>query len=190
MEFKQTQIEGVIEIFPRIFEDERGFFLESYQQQLFEEKGIPYNFVQDNQSFSRKGVLRGLHLQQHPFAQGKLVRVITGKVLDVAVDLREQSPTFGKYASFILDSRKSNMVYIPEGFAHGFVALEDSVFSYKCTNYYNKAAENGIRWDDRQLNINWGIANPIVSEKDQVLPTLHELLQLKLQSRQAISGVL
>ncbi len=177
MQFKQTQIEGLIEIFPRIFEDDRGFFLETYQQKLFEENGIPNLFVQDNQSFSRRGILRGLHFQKHPFAQGKLVKVISGKVLDVAVDLREHSPTFGKHLSFILDSKKSNMVYIPEGFAHGFLALEDSIFSYKCTDYYNKSAESGIRWNDAQLNIGWGITNPVVSEKDQILPTLEEVLQ-------------
>lgn len=174
MIFKPTNIEGVTEIFPRILEDERGVFFETFQQKLFQENGVPFEFVQDNQSFSRKGVLRGLHFQKKPYEQGKLVRVITGKVLDIAVDMREDSPTFGKYVSVVLESRLNNMLYIPEGFAHGFVALEDSIFSYKCTNFYNKAAESGIIWNDEQLNIEWGIGNPIVSVKDQALPLFRE----------------
>jgi dTDP-4-dehydrorhamnose 3,5-epimerase len=176
MIFKTTNIEGLIEIFPRILEDERGIFFETFQQKLFHENGIPVEFVQDNQSFSRKGVLRGLHFQKKPYEQGKLVRVITGKVLDIAVDMREDSATFGKYMGVILDSRLNNMLYVPEGFAHGFVALEDSIFSYKCTNFYNKAAESGIIWNDKQLNIDWGISNPVVSEKDQALPLFREVV--------------
>ena len=175
MQVRQTAIEGLIELIPRIFEDERGHFYESYNKPLFVSLGLPMDFVQDNQSFSVKGVLRGLHMQNEPFAQGKLVRVISGQVLDVAVDLRPNSPTFGQYETFLLDARLANMAYIPEGFAHGFVALEDSVFSYKCTNVYNKAAESGIRWDDPDLNIDWGISNPIVSEKDQELKVLREV---------------
>jgi dTDP-4-dehydrorhamnose 3,5-epimerase len=136
---------------------------------------LPVHFVQDNQSFSVKGVLRGLHFQKAPYAQGKLVRVLVGKVLDIAVDLREDSPTFGKYESFLLDAAQQNMAYIPEGFAHGFVALEDSVFSYKCTNTYHKASESGLIWNDPDLNIDWGIANPIVSSKDQELVRMQEL---------------
>jgi dTDP-4-dehydrorhamnose 3,5-epimerase len=176
MIFKTTNIEGLVEIFPRILEDERGVFLETFQQKLFQENGIPFQFVQDNQSFSRKGVLRGLHFQRKPYGQGKLVRVITGKVLDIAVDIREGSATFGKYVGIILDSYLNNMLYIPEGFAHGFIALEDSIFSYKCTNFYNKAAESGIIWNDKQLDIHWGISNPIVSAKDQALPILREIV--------------
>jgi dTDP-4-dehydrorhamnose 3,5-epimerase len=175
MEFKKTSIEGLIEIYPRIFGDARGHFFESYRQEIFAKNGIPFEFVQDNQSFSSAGVLRGLHFQNSPFAQGKLVRVITGKVIDVAVDIRPNSPTFGKYQSFILDATLQNMVYIPEGFAHGFAALEDSIFSYKCTNNYNKASESGIIWNDSDLNIDWGIAEPNVSEKDIELPTFKQL---------------
>jgi dTDP-4-dehydrorhamnose 3,5-epimerase len=175
MEFKPTTIEGLIEIFPRIFEDERGLFFESYRHDLFVKNGVPFEFVQDNQSFSTAGVLRGLHFQNEPFAQGKLVRVITGKVIDVAVDIRPNSPTFGQYKSFILDAAQQNMVYIPAGFAHGFAALEDSIFSYKCTNNYNKLAESGIIWNDKDLNIDWGIDNPNVSEKDIELPTFKQL---------------
>ncbi|QHT68095.1 dTDP-4-dehydrorhamnose 3,5-epimerase [Rhodocytophaga rosea] len=176
MIFKTTNIKGLVEIFPRILEDERGIFFETFQQKLFLENGVPSEFVQDNQSFSRKGVLRGLHFQKKPYEQGKLVRVITGKVLDIAVDIREDSSTFGRYVGVILDSRLNNMLYVPEGFAHGFVALEDSIFSYKCTNFYNKAAESGIIWNDKQLNIDWGISNPVVSEKDQALPLLREVV--------------
>ncbi|ARK09838.1 dTDP-4-dehydrorhamnose 3,5-epimerase [Fibrella sp. ES10-3-2-2] len=175
MQVRQTAIEGLIELIPRIFEDERGHFFESYNKPLFASLGLPFDFVQDNQSFSTKGVLRGLHFQNEPFAQGKLVRVITGQVLDVAVDCRPESPTFGQYETFLLDAKLANMAWIPEGFAHGFVALEDSIFSYKCTNVYNKQAEGGIRWDDPDLNINWGIENPNVSEKDQILPTFRAI---------------
>jgi len=175
MHVRQTAIEGLIELTPRVFEDERGHFFESYNKPLFASLGLPMDFVQDNQSFSVKGVLRGLHMQNEPFAQGKLVRVITGQVLDVAVDLRPDSPTFGQHELFLLDAKIGNMAYIPEGFAHGFVALEDSIFSYKCTNIYNKAAESGIIWNDPDLNVNWGVTNPIVSEKDQELKPLREI---------------
>lgn len=175
MEFRKTSIEGLIEIYPRIFGDARGHFFESYRYDIFAQNGISFQFVQDNQSFSTAGVLRGLHFQNPPFAQGKLVRVITGKVIDIAVDIRPDSPTFGKYEKFVLDATLQNMVYIPEGFAHGFAALEDSVFAYKCTNNYNKASEGGIIWNDPDLNIDWGIESPNVSEKDLELPTFKNL---------------
>lgn len=178
MEFKETYIKGLIEIVPKVFRDERGWFLETYNEKIFRDIGISEKFVQDNQSFSVKGVVRGLHFQRAPFAQGKLVRVISGKVLDVAVDLRKDSPTFGKHKTFILDSEKGNMVYIPEGFAHGFAALENSVFVYKCTNLYNKESEGGINWADPMLNIDWGVKNPIVSEKDQALKMMDELVSM------------
>ncbi len=175
MEIRKTGIEGLIEIFPRIFKDERGFFLETYSQLAFANAGLNMPFVQDNQSFSKKGVVRGLHFQNAPFAQGKLVRVISGKALDVAVDIRPGSPTFGKWESFLLDPEKCNMVYVPEGFAHGFSVLEDCVFSYKCTNVYDKASESGILWNDPDLKIDWQVADPIVSDKDQQLSTLKSL---------------
>ncbi|GAA4441630.1 dTDP-4-dehydrorhamnose 3,5-epimerase [Ravibacter arvi] len=181
VEIRKTSIDGLVEIFPRYFEDERGLFFESYNINSFERHGLPTNFVQDNQSFSHKGVLRGLHFQVAPFEQGKLVRVIQGRVLDVAVDIRRESPTFGQYELFELDGVRHNMAYIPGGFAHGFLALEDSIFSYKCTNVYDKASERGIRWNDEALGINWGISNPIVSEKDQVLPTFREYFELHSQ---------
>ncbi|WP_215238354.1 dTDP-4-dehydrorhamnose 3,5-epimerase [Dyadobacter helix] len=175
MHIRETSISGLIEFTPRIFEDERGLFFESFNSASFEQYGLPTNFVQDNQSFSKKGVVRGLHFQNAPFAQGKLVRVISGRVLDVAVDIRPESPTFGKYEVFELTGERNNMAYIPEGFAHGFAALEDSIFSYKCTNVYNKQSESGILWNDPSLNIDWGVANPIVSEKDLLLPTFKSL---------------
>ncbi|QRR01944.1 dTDP-4-dehydrorhamnose 3,5-epimerase [Dyadobacter sandarakinus] len=177
MQIRETSIAGLIEIFPRIFEDERGLFFESYNEQAFQKHGLPTGFVQDNQSFSKKGVVRGLHFQKAPFAQGKLVRVISGRVLDVAVDIRPDSPTFGKYEIFELRSDTHNIAYIPEGFAHGFAALEDTVFSYKCTNVYNKEAESGILWNDPDLGINWGVVDPIVSEKDIILPTFRSLFE-------------
>jgi dTDP-4-dehydrorhamnose 3,5-epimerase len=126
--------------------------------------------VQDNFSFSTAGVLRGLHFQKDPHAQGKLVRCMTGKVKDVIVDLRTSSPTFGQHASFILDADQGNMLYVPAGFAHGFVALEETIFVYKCTDFWNKEAESGLRWNDPSLQISWDIENPIVSDKDQILP--------------------
>jgi dTDP-4-dehydrorhamnose 3,5-epimerase len=126
--------------------------------------------VQDNFSFSTAGVLRGLHFQKDPHAQGKLVRCMTGKVKDVIVDLRKSSPTFGQHASFILDADQGNMLYVPAGFAHGFVALEETIFVYKCTDFWNKEAESGLRWNDPSLQISWDIENPIVSDKDQILP--------------------
>ncbi|NBA88270.1 dTDP-4-dehydrorhamnose 3,5-epimerase [Emticicia sp. CRIBPO] len=174
MEFKKSAILGLTEIFPRIFKDERGHFLETYQYELFKNNGVAAQFIQDNQSFSTKGVLRGLHFQNAPHAQGKLVRVISGKVLDVAVDIRPDSPTFGQHETFVLTAELSNMVFIPEGFAHGFLTLEDAVFSYKCTNLYNKASEGGLLWNDPEIGINWGYENPLVSEKDVILPTLAE----------------
>lgn len=177
MQIKHFDIEGLVEIIPAVFKDERGFFFESYSTKKFEEIGIKEQFVQDNQSFSTKGVLRGLHLQKDPHAQGKLVRVISGKVLDVAVDIRKNSPTIGQHVSVMLDAERNNMFYIPPGFAHGFVVIEDAVFSYKCTNLYHKQSESGIIWNDPKLNINWGVVNPNVSEKDIELPTFDELIK-------------
>lgn len=177
MQVRTTSIAGLVEIFPRVFEDERGAFFESFNEEAFKKAGLPTNFVQDNQSFSKKGVLRGLHFQKAPFAQGKLVRVISGRVLDVAVDIRPDSPTFGKYEVFELDGKLNNFAYIPEGFAHGFLTLEDAIFSYKCTNLYDKASESGIIWNDPDLAIDWNIQDPIVSEKDIILPTFKELFQ-------------
>jgi dTDP-4-dehydrorhamnose 3,5-epimerase len=176
MDVRQTGIEGLVEIIPSIFNDDRGWFYEFYNKKTFHQAGITADFVQENTSFSKKGVVRGLHLQLPPFAQGKLVTVLKGSVLDVVVDLRKGSRTFGKSFQITLDGERRNMVMVPEGFAHGFAALEDSIFHYKCTNFYNKASESGLLWNDPALKIKWPFTDPIVSDKDKVLPTLEELL--------------
>ncbi|MFZ6009987.1 MAG: dTDP-4-dehydrorhamnose 3,5-epimerase, partial [Bacteroidota bacterium] len=160
-----------------VFHDERGWFFEFYKEETFRQAGISTHFVQENQSFSKKGVVRGLHFQRAPHAQAKLVTVISGKVLDVVVDIREGSKTFGQVYYCLLEAEKRNMLMVPEGFAHGFVALEDTIFFYKCSNLYNREAESGIVWNDPELNINWAVNDPIVSAKDQQLPTFAELLR-------------
>lgn len=170
MQFIQHDLSGIIEYIPTKFHDDRGHFYESYNQTRFAANGITENFVQDNYSFSTAGVIRGLHFQKEPHGQGKLVRCMTGKVMDVVVDLRKSSPTFGQHGTYILDAEIGNMLYVPVGFAHGFVALTDAIFVYKCTDFWNKEAESGIRWNDPTLNISWGIENPVVSDKDQILP--------------------
>lgn len=182
MQVNTTSFEGLIEICPDLFEDERGWFYEFYKEETFRKHHIHYSFPQENQSFSKKGVIRGLHFQRAPYAQAKLVTVLTGKVLDVVVDLRRESKTFKEVFYCVLDSRKRNMLMIPEGFAHGFAALEDSVFFYKCSNVYNKASESGIRWNDPDLSIDWKVSNPIVSEKDSELPLMVELLENSVAS--------
>lgn len=176
MEIRKTDIEGLVEIFPKIFPDERGLFFESYNKKKLDELGLKLSFVQDNMSKSAKGVLRGLHFQKKPYEQGKLVSVVSGKALDIAVDIRPDSPTFGEYRKFILDGELKNMVYIPEGFAHGFLALEETILTYKCTNFYHKESESGIIWNDPDIDIEWNIEKPIISEKDRILPGLQELL--------------
>ena len=167
MDVIQTDIEGLLIIQPRIFKDNRGYFFESYNVNSFSLAGINEVFVQDNESCSSKGVLRGLHFQKPPFAQGKLVRVVYGKVLDVAVDLRKASPTYGQHYSIELSAQNKTMFWIPPGFAHGFVALEDdTIFTYKCTQVYHQASEGCLLWNDSELNIDWTIKNPNVSDKD------------------------
>ena len=182
MQIKTTSFEGLIEIFPDVFADDRGWFYEFYKEETFKKNHLHYNFVQENQSFSKKGVIRGLHFQHPPYAQAKLVTALTGKVLDVAVDLRPTSKTFRQKYYCLLESSKRNMVLIPEGFAHGFAALEDSIFFYKCSNVYNRASEAGIRWDDPDLKIEWRVENPIISGKDSELPPLAALLENSLIS--------
>ena len=177
-EIKQTSLPGVLEIFPRVFPDSRGYFFESFRQDWLDQLGVHESWVQDNQSFSQKGTVRGIHFQRGASAQAKLVRVIAGKVLDVAVDLRKGSPSFGQVYSTILDTEKSNLLYIPAGFGHGFSVLEDAVFVYKCSNYYHKDSEGGVRWSDPTLGIDWQVSEPIVSEKDQILPTLAEFVEV------------
>ena len=171
MEIVKTPIEGLLIIKPTVFEDDRGYFFESYNREVFLKNGLDLHFVQDNESKSKKGVLRGMHFQNPPFAQGKLVRVVRGSVLDVAVDIRKGSPTYGKWHSVVLSGENKWMYWIPAGFAHGFLTLEDdTVFFYKCTNVYNKEAEGCIRWNDPDLNIDWGEVAPVVSERDNNAP--------------------
>jgi dTDP-4-dehydrorhamnose 3,5-epimerase len=169
MEFIGTGFEGLFVIQPKVFEDERGYFFESFNAAIFAKNGIDVNFVQDNQSLSSKNVLRGLHFQNQPFAQAKLVNVTKGSVLDVVVDIRKNSKTYGEHFKLILSEKNKSMLFIPIGFAHGFLTLEDqTIFSYKCSNFYKKESEGSIFWNDEILNINWGITNPIISDKDKV----------------------
>jgi dTDP-4-dehydrorhamnose 3,5-epimerase len=167
MEVIETELKGLFVLKPKVFEDERGYFFESYSKKLFKEAGLDLDFVQDNQSLSQKGVLRGLHFQNPPHAQGKLVRVITGAVLDVVVDIRKDSETYGKWYGLELTEKNKWMMYVPPGFAHGFLTLENNtVFSYKCTNFYNKASEDCLLWNDKDININWNFDKPLLSAKD------------------------
>jgi dTDP-4-dehydrorhamnose 3,5-epimerase len=173
MKVSETHIAGLLVIEPRVFNDERGFFYESYNCLVLKEKGVDIHFVQDNHSSSQYGVLRGLHFQKAPHAQTKLVRVIRGSVLDVAVDVRRGSPTFGQHFALELTAENKKQMLIPKGFAHGFIVLsKEAEFLYKCDNYYHKASESGIRFDDPFLNIDWGIPakDIILSEKDNELP--------------------
>jgi len=160
-------ISGLKLLQPHIFYDERGYFFESYNYEIFKSLGIEDVFVQDNQSYSKKNVIRGLHFQIPPFEQAKLVRVIQGAVLDVALDVRKNSPTYGQHFSVVLSEENQWQFYIPVGFAHGFAALKDhTVFAYKCSNFYHKDSERTILFNDKDLNIQWNIENPIVAEKD------------------------
>jgi dTDP-4-dehydrorhamnose 3,5-epimerase len=177
--FDRLDIAGLVVIQPKIFPDGRGFFLESYKASEFSKAGIKAQFIQDNHSFSVKGVLRGLHYQLPPFAQGKLVRVLEGRVWDVAVDIRSNSRTRGKWFGIELTADDHRMFYIPEGFAHGFVTLsERAQFFYKCTAEYNKEREAGIRWDDPTLGIRWPMSEVTVSEKDRALPLWRDAIPL------------
>lgn len=167
MQVKRVHIDGLLIIQPAVFEDDRGFFYETYNQTKYREFGLDVEFKQDNLSRSSKNVLRGMHFQNPPFAQGKLVQVIQGSVLDVAVDLRKDSPTYGQHYSIELSAKNKTQFYIPPGFAHGFLSLEDNtLFAYKCTDVYHKESEGSLLWNDKDLNISWPVKNPIVSEKD------------------------
>jgi len=167
MELVDSGLKDMWLIKPKVFSDARGYFFESYNKDVYAKHGLKMDFVQDNQSLSHKGVLRGLHFQNPPFAQGKLVRVITGSVYDVAVDIRKNSPTYGKFFGAELNEENKHMMYIPDGFAHGFLTLRDNtIFSYKCTNFYNKASEDCIKWDDADIGIQWNYKDPLLSEKD------------------------
>lgn len=179
MEIEQTSLIDCYLMTPKTFTDERGVFFESFNKRQFSElTGLLSDFVQDNQSLSHKGVLRGLHFQTGNFGQAKLVRVITGSVLDVVVDIRPESETFGQHFTVLLSGQNNKQLYIPRGFAHGFLVLEDdTIFSYKCDNYYNQQSEKGIIFNDRTLNIDWQFpeSEMIISEKDKVLPTFKNL---------------
>jgi dTDP-4-dehydrorhamnose 3,5-epimerase len=173
MTFKETSIPGLILVEPKVFRDYRGYFLESFNRKTFSEAGIIAEFVQDNQSLSNRGTLRGLHGQADPFAQGKLVRVIQGRVIDIAVDIRKNSSTYGQHVSVELTGDNFKMLWIPPGFLHGFSTLEDNtIFTYKVTNLYDRTSEIGVKWNDPDLNIDWGIGEneAILSDKDQILP--------------------
>jgi dTDP-4-dehydrorhamnose 3,5-epimerase len=171
MEIIKTPIEDLIIIKPNVFEDERGYFFESYNFEHYREILGGAVFVQDNESKSQKNVLRGLHFQKPPFTQGKLVRVVKGAVLDVAVDLRKRSSTYGQYYKVELSEENKLMYWVPPGFAHGFVTLrDDTIFTYKCSNIYSKESEGSLLWNDPDINIDWGIEQPILSEKDKISP--------------------
>jgi dTDP-4-dehydrorhamnose 3,5-epimerase len=169
MKLINTKIKDLLIVQPNIFEDDRGYFFESYNKDTFKDLGLDVEFVQDNQSLSSKGVIRGLHFQIPDYGQVKLVRVTSGTILDVAVDIREGSETYGNYVSVILSSENKKMFYIPEGFAHGFATLEDNTtVQYKCSNFYNNKHDFGIMWNDTDLGINWGVdVEPIISDKDK-----------------------
>lgn len=179
MEIVKTHLDGCFILEPKVFGDDRGYFFESFNASTFAElSGQSVHFVQDNQSFSSRGVLRGLHAQQGEYAQAKLVRVLKGEVLDVAVDGRKDSPTFGRHVSVVLSAKNKKQLFVPRGFYHGFVVLSDTAeFFYKCDNFYNKESESGVIYNDTQLNIDWRLPEEelILSEKDKVLPAFQAL---------------
>jgi len=180
MNVKETKLPGVLVLEPDVFSDDRGFFLETWRSMRYEKAGIKGPFVQDNVSFSKKGVLRGLHFQ-YPQSQGKLVQVLSGEVVDVAVDIRHDSPTFGQWISEVLSDANHRQMYIPSGFAHGYcVTSETAVFSYKCTDFYDPGSEGGIIWNDPDINIDWLIEEPILSSKDTDYPRLKDIRPEKL----------
>lgn len=175
MEFTPVSIDEVILIQPEVYEDERGFFMETYRESFFSEAGIDVRFVQDNLSMSSRGTVRGLHYQIGCH-QAKLVMVPMGRILDVAVDLRKGSPAFGRHTAVVLSSENRNLLYIPAGFAHGFAVLsEKALVSYKCSDYYDREAERGLSWNDPDLDIDWQVSDPILSEKDRNQPLLKEI---------------
>ena len=171
----ETRIPGVLVLEPKVFGDERGFFMETYNEARYKEAGLPSNFVQDNLSLSAKNVLRGLHFQ-NPDQQGKLVYVLQGEVFDVAVDIREGSPTFGEWEGVMLSAENKRQFWVPEGFAHGFLVTSDTaLFAYKCSALYNAKADAGVRWNDPEIGIKWPVEEPTLSEKDKNAPLLRDL---------------
>jgi dTDP-4-dehydrorhamnose 3,5-epimerase len=175
LKITETGFEGLLILEPKVFGDSRGYFVETYNSREWMGAGINCSFVQDNQSMSGKNIIRGLHFQRPPYAQAKLVRVIQGSVLDVVVDIRKGSATYGKHFTSLLTSENCMQLYIPEGFAHGFATLENNtLFIYKCSDYYKPEAEDGLAWDDEDLNIQWNITNPILSERDKTFKPFRE----------------
>jgi dTDP-4-dehydrorhamnose 3,5-epimerase len=170
-----TEIPDVKIIEPRSFPDDRGYFLESFKKSDFQAMGIDRDFKQDNHSFSIAGTLRGLHFQKPPYAQGKLMRTVRGKIMDVAVDVRTGSPTYGKYVSRELSEENHRILWVPEGFAHGFLAITDAIVLYKATSEYNKPSEEGLIWNDPDVGVKWPVSNPVLSEKDTIWPMLKDL---------------
>ncbi len=176
MKVTKTKLDGVLILEPDVFGDHRGWFMESWSKKKYEDVGINVEFVQDNESFTaKKGTLRGIHFQQAPFAQSKLVRVVQGAVLDIAVDLRKNSPTYLQWVAVELSSENKKQFFIPQGFGHGFLTLTDNVqFVYKCDNFYSKEHDRSIRFDDEEIGVNWGVTDPIVSEKDMNAPKVKD----------------
>lgn len=180
MKISETEIPGVLIFEPKVFEDDRGFFLETWRKDKYAEAGVKEDFVQDNVSFSMRGTLRGLHFQ-NPHGQGKLVQVLTGQVFDVAVDIRVGSPSFGKWVGIELSGEDRRQIYIPPGFAHGFCVMsEKALFSYKCTDYYAAECDSGIAWNDPDIGIEWPIADPVLSQKDAKNPRLSQITEKNL----------
>lgn len=175
MNIEETKLAGVLILEPKVFTDDRGYFFETWNSTRYEQAGIPGPFVQDNISFSKKGVLRGLHFQ-YPQSQGKLIQVLSGEVVDIVVDIRVGSPTYGQWLSEVLSESIHRQMYVPPGFAHGYCATsEAALFSYKCTDFYNPVTEQGIIWNDPDIGIEWPIAQPVLSTKDEVYPRLKDL---------------
>lgn len=185
---KNILIDGLFEIVPEIYKDSRGYFFESYNEEKFYSLGLKMKFVQDNKSFSKKNVLRGMHFQKK-FPQGKLITCLSGKIFDVVIDIRKDSKTFGQFSYVILDSEKHNMFYIPEGFAHGFYVLSKTAeIEYKCSDYYHPEDENGIIWNDKELNICWPrtCKNPILSEKDKNYSSIEKIFNLYKENNETL----
>jgi dTDP-4-dehydrorhamnose 3,5-epimerase len=177
MEVIKTQFDGLLIFQPKIFRDERGYFFEYFRKDVFKVLDLSIDFVQSNESQSQKKVLRGLHFQNPPFEQGKLIRVVKGAVLDVTVDIRKNSLTYGKWFSCELNETNKTILWIPPGFAHGFLTLEeDTIFQYECTNYYHKESEGSLRWNDPTLNIQWNVIDPVISDKDKIAPLFNNFV--------------
>ena len=177
MEVTKTNFDGLLIMQPRVFKDDRGYFFEYFRKDVLNNFGVDLEFVQSNESQSQKNVLRGLHFQNPPFEQGKLIRVVKGAVMDVVVDIRKSSPNFGQWFAYEINEVNKTILWIPPGFAHGFLTLSDNtIFQYECTNYYHKDSEGSIRWNDPTINIDWKISDPIISDKDKFAPLFKDFV--------------